>query len=56
MRWPVRALEAVTACLPGWEMRDIRGMVTVGESFPDAKAQLAAEMTCEPRMLLKTIT
>jgi len=30
-------------------------MVLVGESFPDAKAQVAAEVTCEPRMLLKTI-
>jgi hypothetical protein len=24
-----------------------------GESFPDAKAQVAAEVTCEPPMLLK---
>ena len=30
-------------------------MVLVGESFPDAKARVAAEVTCEPRMLLKTI-
>jgi hypothetical protein len=37
-------------------MRDIRGMALVGESFPDAKAQVAAEVTCEPRMLLKTIS
>jgi hypothetical protein len=36
-------------------MRDIRGMVLVGESFPDAKAQVAAEVTCEPRMLLKPL-
>jgi hypothetical protein len=36
-------------------MRDIRGTVLVGESFPDAKAQVAAEVTCELRMLLKTI-
>jgi hypothetical protein len=28
-------------------------MVLAGESFPDAKAQVAAEVTCEPRMLLK---
>src|SRR5580700_9007602 len=34
-------------------MRDIHGMVLVGASFPDAKAQVAAEVTCEPRMLLK---
>jgi len=30
-------------------------MVLVGESFPDAKEQVAAEVTCEPRILLKTI-
>jgi hypothetical protein len=30
-------------------------MVLVGESFPDAKAQVTAEVTYEPRMLLKTI-
>ena len=30
-------------------------MVLVGESFQDAKAQVAAEVTGEPRMLLKTI-
>jgi hypothetical protein len=35
-------------------VRDIHGMVMVGASFPDAKAQVAAEVTCEPRMLLKT--
>jgi uncharacterized protein (UPF0548 family) len=29
-------------------------MVLAGESFPDAKAQVAAEVTCEPRTLLKT--
>ena len=29
-------------------------MVLVGASFPDAKAQVAAEVTCEPRTLLKT--
>jgi hypothetical protein len=29
-------------------------MVLVGESFSDAKAQVTAEVTCEPRMLLKT--
>jgi hypothetical protein len=30
-------------------------MVLAGELFPDAKAQVAAEVTCEPRTLLKTI-
>ena len=30
-------------------MRDIRGMVLVGASFPDAKAQVAPDVTCEPR-------
>ena len=32
----------------------MHGMVLVGVSFPDAKAQVAAEVTCEPRTLLKT--
>jgi hypothetical protein len=31
----------------------MRGMVLVGEPFPDAKAQVAAEVTCEPRMLFE---
>jgi hypothetical protein len=30
-------------------------MVLVGASFPDAKAQVAAEVTCEPRTLLKPL-
>jgi hypothetical protein len=38
---------------PGGEVRDVHGMVLVGASFPDAKAQAGAEVTCEPRMLLK---
>jgi hypothetical protein len=33
----------------------MHGMVLVGASFPDAKAQVAAEVTCEPRALLKPI-
>jgi hypothetical protein len=51
MRWP--GPRAVTASLPRRDVRDIHGMVLVGASFPDAKAQVAAEVTCEPRMLLK---
>jgi len=31
-------------------------MVLVGASFPDAKAQVPAEGTCEPRTPLKTIS
>jgi hypothetical protein len=44
MRWPGPALGAVLASLPRREARDIRGMVLAGESFPDAKGQVAAEV------------
>ena len=50
MSWP-GPRGAVTASLPEKEVRDIYGMVSVGASFPDAKAQIPAEVTCEPRTL-----
>jgi hypothetical protein len=31
-------------------------MDLAGASFPDAKAQVAAEVTCEPQTLLRTIS
>ena len=55
MRWPVQALGGGHGQSPreggAGYTRDGLG---VGASFSDAKAQVTAEVTYEPRMLLKT--
>jgi hypothetical protein len=56
MKWPGQALgDGPRPVSPRREVRDIHGMVLAGGSFRDAKAQVTAEVTYEPRMLLKTI-